>query len=100
MKRYFSLLFILFFLNFNFSPEEKLIINNSNEFGGKTEEIIYDGNDEYYNKYIIIKKIIYFDSNNIQRKLDLIYSQEYIEEKRRMKNEPDLSTGTRGRCTF
>ena len=34
MKRYFFLLFILFFFNFNIISETKTIINNSNECGG------------------------------------------------------------------
>ena len=87
MKRYFFLLFILFFFNFNIISETKTIINNSNEYGGKTEEIIYDENDENYTKYSIDKKITYFDSNNIQRKLDLIYTQKYTEEKNVLRAE-------------
>ena len=70
MKMIFFLFLILFLVNFNIFSEIKTIINNSNKFGGKTEQIIYDKNDENYIKYSINKKIIYLDANNIQRKLD------------------------------
>ena len=68
---------LLFLLGSSLSAESSRWINNKNEFGGGTQEILYVKGDNYYDVSSIVKTLAYYDQDNNLVRADFYYTPDY-----------------------